>query len=395
MEENKMPEEILEIEEISVEAPEEVEEITVEEELVPQAKKKFPWLWVSVVGVIVLVVGLTVLFTLLGSKVDYRDYVKLGQYKGLIVPIEEVTVTDDEVQEQIDAYLEAALTYAVVDRAAQMDDTVNIDYVGRYAADGSEFSGGSATDTDLVLGSGSFIDGFEEGLVGAKAGDVIDLPLTFPEDYYNTLMAGAQVIFTVTVNEVKEPVEAVLNEEFVQANSEVTTVEEYRQLIYDQLLTDKQTTAEATREDNAWNMIIENTEILGYPEQALADMLEDVRYNLSSYYGMEYEEFVETYSSYAGVTAEEIEEMVDQQAKYELEYKMITYVIADNEGITWTEEEYQSEVDAFLSSNGILSVESFESYYNIDFEDTYRERIIDSIIHGKVTDLIMAHAVTE
>ena len=406
MEENKIPEEIAdtEIEQAVEDAALELEqedaltealsEPAADEEIAP-LKKKAPWLWIGVAGVIVVVMALTVLFAVLGSKVDYSKYVNLGQYIGLTVPSTEVTVTDDEVQAAIDENLEAAVTLVEVDRAAEQGDTVNIDYVGKYAADGSEFSGGSATGADLELGSGSFIDGFEEGLVGAVKGQTLDLNLTFPEDYYNTLMAGAEVVFTVTVNAVKEPVVPELDDTFVQENSDVTTVEEYRQMIYDQLLADKQAEAEATREDEAWNQIIENAEILDYPESELNKQLENVRYDLSAYYGMEYEELVTSYTSYMGITADEFEDMVKDQAKYELEYKMITYTIAKAEGIDWTQEEYDEQVNLFLTNSGALSIESFESNYGIDFDDTYRQRIIDSIIHNKVTDFIMANAVTE
>lgn len=378
-----------------IEETEMLEEI-VEDELEQEApKKKFPWLWVCVAGIILVVMAVTVLLAVLGSKMDYKDYVKVGQYTGLVVPVEEVTVTDDEVSKKIESILAEKVTYEKVDRAAEMDDVVNIDYVGRYAADGSEFAGGSATDTDLELGSGSFIEGFEEGLVGVSAGETVELPLTFPEDYKNTLMAGVEVIFTVTVNEVTEPVTPVLDEAFVKANSDVETVDEYRKLIYEQLLADKKAEAEASREDKAWAMVVENTEILSYPESELAKQLENVRADLSAYYGMEYEELIKAYTSYAGITEEQFEQMVEQQAKYELEYKMITYVIAEKEGITWTQEEYDEQVNLILTNSGALSVESFETTYKIDFEDTYKNRIIDSILHNKVTDRIMEKAVTE
>ena len=406
MEENKIPEEIANteieqaVEETALELEEEaalsaaLEEPAVEEES-PAPKKKTPWLWIGVAGVILIVMALTILFAVLGSKVDYSKYVNLGQYVGLTVPVEEVTVTDAEVDTAIKAKLEAATTLEEANRAAQKGDTVNIDYVGKYAADGSEFSGGSATGVDLELGSGALIPGFEDGLVGAVKGQTLDLNLTFPENYQNTLMAGAEVIFTVTVNTVKESVVPELDEAFVQENSEVKTVEEYRKLIYDQLLADKKAEAEAKREDTAWNQIIESTEILNYPESELAKQLESVRTDLSAYYGMEYDELVTSYTAYAGISVEEFEKMVEQQAKYELEYKMITYSIAKAEGIDWTQAEYDEQVNQFLASSGALSVESFESTYKIDFEDTYRQRIIDSIVHKKVTDFIMANAVTE
>ncbi len=406
MEENKIPEEIVDteiqeaVEEAALELEQEdsltdtIEEPAMDEET-SSPKKKMPWLWIGVVGVILVVMAVTILLAVLGNRVDYSKFVNLGQYVGLTVPVEEVTVTDTDVEKAIEAKLEAATTLVEVDRAAEKGDTVTIDYVGKYAADGSEFSGGSATDADLELGSGSFIDGFEDGLIGAVKGQTLDLNLTFPEDYQNTLMAGAKVIFTVTVKAVKEPVVPELDQAFVEKNSEVTTVEEYRQMIHDQLLAEKQAQAEAKREDTAWNLIIENTEILDYPDTELAKQLESVRNDLSSYYGMEYDQLVTSYTAYAGISTEEFEKMVEQQAKYELEYKMITYTIAKAENITWTQEEYDEQVNLFLTSSGALSIESFENTYNIDFEETYRQRIIDSIIHTNVTEFIMQNTVTE
>ena len=366
-----------------------------DEKMAPLKKKPFPWILVGTVSVILFVMALTILFAVLGSKVDYSKFVNLGQYTGLVIPVEEVTVTDEEVQKEIDAILEKAITLVEVDRAAKQGDTVNIDYVGKYAADGSEFSGGSATGANLELGSGSFIDGFEDGLIGAVKGQTLDLNLTFPENYQNTLMAGAEVVFTVTVNAVKELVVPELDDAFVQEHSDVSTVEEYRQMIYDQLLAEKQAEAEAKREDAAWNQIIESTEILNYPESELAKQLESVRTDLSASFGMEYDELVTAYTAYTGISVEEFEKRVEQQAKYELEYKMITYSIAKAEGIDWTKEEYDEQVNLFLTNSGSTSIESFESTHKIDFDKTYRQRIIDSIIQNKVTDFIMANAVTE
>ncbi len=394
MEENHIPEEILEIEELPEQETEAIEETVIEDAPIPETKKR-SWMWPIVAGIIILVMGLTVLFTLLGSRVNYSDYVKLGQYKGLIIPMEEITVTEDEVQKQIDANLAKALTYAVVDRAAQKDDTVNIDYVGRYAADGSEFAGGSATDTDLVLGSGSFIDGFEDGLIGASAGDVIDLPLTFPENYQNTLMAGAQVIFTVTVNEVKEPVEAVLNDEFVQANSDVTTVEEYRQLIYDQLLADKQEQAKSDRSAKIWQTVLDNCEISGYPESVLTK--ETARYRAvyeqsANYYGMSLEEFVMAAFS---MDMTQFEEAIHDIAQSELDILMVSSVIADTEGITVTDEEYQREVEVYLTTNGFTDIEDYEKQTNESFDSLMRDVIRNNLLIEKVLAFIEENTLAE
>ncbi len=393
MEDNYTPEDILAIEETPEQEPDMAEESVIEEESIPQSKKKSRF-WAVVAAVIVLVMGLTVLFALVGNRVDYNDYVTLGQYKGLVVSKEKVTVTDDEVQKQIDANLAKALTYVAVNRAAKLDDTVNIDYVGRYADDGTEFSGGSATDSDLVLGSGRFIDGFEEGLVGAKAGDVIELPLTFPENYHSEAMAGVDVVFTVTVNAVKEPVKAVLNDEFVQANSDVNTVEEYRQLIHDQLLADKQATADSDRIMKIWQMALDNCEILGYPEAELK--AEEQKYlayyeEYAAYYNMTLDVFV----SSNGMTLEQFNDLLATWAKSDMESLMVASLIADAENITVTQEEYQKEVDTFLAGNGFSSVDDYESHFDEDFEKTNGQSIRNELLLNKVVEFLEANSLTE
>ena len=141
--------------------------------------------------------------------------VKLGEYKGIAVTVTEASVTDEEVENQIQQVLNSKAEYREVDRAAQTGDQVNIDYKGLL--DGEAFEGGTAEGYDLTLGSGSFIDGFEDGLVGAVKGDQKDLNLTFPDPYPNNPdLAGKEVVFEVTVNAVKERSIPELTDEFVK-----------------------------------------------------------------------------------------------------------------------------------------------------------------------------------
>ena len=154
--------------------------------------------------------------------------VTLGGDMGLEIQEPDTTVTDEDVEEQI-GYI---LSYnpeeiQVTDRPAQDGDVVNIDYVGMK--DGEAFEGGTAEGYDLELGSDSFIDGFEDGLIGANVGEELSLELTFPENYGNTELAGQDVVFAVTVNEIKELKDAELTDEFVQKVSQTSkTVDEYR-----------------------------------------------------------------------------------------------------------------------------------------------------------------------
>ena len=138
------------------------------------------------------------------KDMDLTKYVTLGEYKGITVEVQSPEVSEAEVDAYIQ-YVTSSMpaTEEVTGRPVQEGDTVNIDYAGKYADSGEAFDGGTAQGYDLVIGSHSFIDGFEDGLIGANIGDTLDLNLTFPEDYGHSELAGVDVIFTVTVNSIK------------------------------------------------------------------------------------------------------------------------------------------------------------------------------------------------
>ena len=168
----------------------------------------------------------------LAERPDYKalDYVELGEYKGLTVEVEPTAVSDDEVLKQIRANAGSDILEEVTEGTVEEGDTANIDYEGKL--DGEAFEGGTAKDTDLEIGSGTFIPGFEDGLVGVKIGDTVDLPLTFPENYTEEL-AGKDVVFTVTVNSVKRMPE--LTDEVKKAKAEQTEVQEVMQYCRDNM----------------------------------------------------------------------------------------------------------------------------------------------------------------
>ena len=193
----------------------------------------------------------------------------LGEYKGLSVEIVEVPeITDADVEAQIQFNLAANPEEEVVtDRGAEDGDTVNIDFKGYK--DGVAFDGGEAAGYDLVLGSGSFIEGFEEGLIGVKAGDEKELNLTFPEDYMSADLAGADVVFEVTVNEVKVQKDAELNDEFVKRVSDKSaTVEEYRQEIREELEAIREMSIENYISNQIMAQLVETSDIVCGSETA-------------------------------------------------------------------------------------------------------------------------------
>lgn len=193
--------------------------------------------------------------------------VTLGEYKGIEVTKDPVEVTDDEVDQAVQSDLSAQAKDAEVDRAIQNGDVVNIDYVG--TKDGVAFDGGTAQGYDLNIGSGQFIEGFEEGLVGAKKGDKVSLNLTFPEAYQNADLAGKAVVFDVTVNSVKEKQVPELNDAFVQENTSFKTVDEYKDDKMQTLLKDKNDQAEQKVKSDIYTAILNASKV--EPKQEAID----------------------------------------------------------------------------------------------------------------------------
>ena len=184
--------------------------------------------------------------------------VTLAEYKGVTVNVPPAEVTDEDVENRIQSVLSQNQEEVEVDRAAEEGDVVNIDYTGYQ--NGEEFAGGSAEGEDLELGSGTMIDGFEDGLIGLKKGDTKELNLTFPEDYREAALAGQSVVFDVTVNAVKEKRDPELTDEFVQSISDYQTVEEYRQGIRDEILTQRQESVDLQIQQTVLQNVVDNSQ---------------------------------------------------------------------------------------------------------------------------------------
>ncbi len=303
--------------------------------------------------------------------------VTLGQYKGLTLYEVDSEVIAQELVELVESYKELK----EVNRAAKEGDTVNINYVGKK--DGVAFEGGtddSLEGYNLELGSHSFIDGFEEGLIGAVAGEVRDLELTFPENYGNTELAGQDVVFTVTVNSVQEFVTPELTDEFAKENLEFDTVAEYISALY-----------EVRNEEAFYSQItdalMESSTVENYP----ADMVETEKQRLVDYYIT----YAELYASYYGTDTETmlaymfgfesrdvLETYAEEYAFNVVKNMLILTEIATQEGLTISEEEYQCRALIFAISYGYEDVETFEAEYGADsvFEAVTMDYIMDYII---------------
>ena len=291
----------------------------------------------------------------LTGNLNLDKLVTLGEYKGLKLTKEITEVRDEDIDDAVADALEN--TYVEVDRPAENGDTVNIDYVGTM--EGEEFEGGSDTGFDLQLGSHSFIDGFEDGLVGAKKGDVVTLDLTFPKNYTEEL-SGKAVQFKVTVNKVQTTSKEI-SEEWVKANTEFESVEDYRRDIRVKLETQNNTDAEDTMEGEAWKMVLENSEVNEYPEEV-------VQYG--RYY---YDQLLKSYCQQSGITleqymeaknmtADDYKEMQTAYAQSMAGQLLIMAAIEKAEGISAEDQQYQESLKELIEASGV-DEDTFFSYY--------------------------------
>ena len=295
---------------------------------------------------------------------NLEDYVTLGEYQNLTVeeePKAEVT------EEDVDSYIERQLinNYDPVevteDRAVQENDTVNIDYAGYL--DGEAFDGGTAQDQDLLIGSGSFIDGFEDGLIGHKKGETVSLDLTFPEDYSpNPDLAGQAVVFEVTINSISEP--AALTDEWAAANTDYATAEEFRNAQKELLIQQADSDYESQVKSDLFQQVMDNSEVKDYPEEELEELKADIESQMDqmyqAYYGMSLDDALEA----QGISKEEAEQSYDETAKSYMSQYLLTQAILDAEGITLTEADYEKALDEFAVLSGFSDGDEIERNYS-------------------------------
>ena len=352
------------------------EEVTAEmlaarERAAAEKKKKKKMLIFGAVGVGVLVIiGLVLCYVFGVFGTNYSRYVTLGQYKGIEVTPIPVSVTQEQVDAKIEENLNAAATFEPVDRAAILGDTVTLSCTAVYADTKEEFPNGTVTDTDLKLGSGSFVKGFEAALVGIKAGETREVPITFDEDYGREELVGVSVIFTVNVSAVKEYVVPELDEAFLAANTVYSTVEEYRESVYAGLLEEAQAAAFSQRVQEAWAKVVNNCKVSDYPEELVEMYRKDyLSYyeQYAAYYGTTLEEYL---ASAYNTTLEDFNAEVTSAAKEDAATVMIASCILRAEGKVINEAEYKEGVLGYLTQSGFTE-ETYQQQYGKTFEEEY------------------------
>ena len=316
------------------------------------------------------------------AGIDVEKCVTLGDYKGVTVEKTIQSVTDEDVQNEID---NALANYPVeVDQAAKEGDTVNIDYVGKI--DGEEFDGGSDQGADLKLGSGKFIDGFEDGLIGARKGETRTLNLTYPEDYTQDL-AGKAVEFTVTVNAVKEPLSEP-TDQWVADNIEgYDNIADYKAGIRSEHEESNEQTAENQVRYAAWTQVIDNCTINEYPETLVEvgkKLYEQQVETYAKYAGMELDAYIES----SGLTQEEYQSNMEEYGKNVAAQALVCQAICDKEGFAIGDDDYQKALQDMLTEYGCTEDELIQTYG--------QDNVEQSIMLNRVSNLILENAnVTE
>ncbi len=308
-----------------------------------------------------------------------KKYVTLGDYKGLKLEKVIPEVTDDEVQGEIDTALEDnATSTEITDRAAKEGDTVTMDFEGKI--NGTPFEGGTAEDYDLELGSGEFIEGFEEQLIGVKKDDKKDVTVTFPEDYGDDNLNGKEAVFSVTVKSIKQITPATYNDEFVSSISDYKNTADYEENLKNELLASKEEDSEYTLKDDAINAVIEGSTFNGYPDELYEKCKKQV------------DESNAYYAELFGVTIEDLagsEEDIKQTVISTVNEQLAIEAIAEKEKISVTDEEYKSYVNDNLEYYEVSSVEEFE-------QNNDKDSVMSELLKDKVCQFLVDNAqVTE
>lgn len=284
------------------------------------------------------------------ATVAIKPEVTLGTYKGVEVEVEKAVVTDEDVMDELKKEQEKNASIATVEgRAAALNDTLTIDFEG--FVDGESFEGGRATDYPLVLGSHSFIDTFEDQLVGTNVGDELDVNVTFPENYQSDKLAGKPAVFKVKVNKIEEKILPEIDDELVQDVSEFDTLDEYKADIRAKLLERKEAQIKAAKEDAVVDKIIEGAQMEIADDMISAQtelMLREFAQNVQMQ-GIN----IQQYMQLTGNTPEGMMEQMRPQAEKRIKSRLVLEAVAAAENMEATDEEVENKFSEIADMYGM------------------------------------------
>lgn len=312
---------------------------------------------------------------------DYKDYIKLGKYKGIEVKVEQLEVTDKDIDVtiQMDLAENEIEPIEVTDRDVRHGDLVNIDFIGYH--NDEPFAGGESKGFKLQIGSNRFISGFEEQLIGAQLGKEVDVNVVFPENYNNIELAGEPALFKVKINGIQC---FELTDDFIKDIVGFDSEEEYREVIRQELTLENEDRRARMKENDILASVIAGSEIT-LPDNLLEYYEEDIKVmyaNIAGSYGMD----LATILNLSGSSMEILEQEAKAYSKDKTTRELLTRAISTAEGIELTEEEFQAEVTQYAMEYGYESNEAF-------LADTESEALRDELLFYKVLDFLVAEAI--
>ena len=317
------------------------------------------------------------------ATVHILPEITVKDYKGITVEKEEVKVTEDDVNEKVEEARRRNSRRVTADRPAQNGDTANIDYKG--TVDGVEFDGGSAENHDLKLGSGTFIPGFEDQIVGHSAGEEFDVNVTFPEDYHAKELAGKAAVFAVKLNEVTTEELPELDDEFAKDVSEFDTLAEYRADVEKKLMETRTQAAENAAINKAFEKLVSpDCFEADIPDCMIDDevqnQIRDMDFNMRRS-GLN----ISDYMKYTGMTMDQLKAQYRGRATDQLKTRLALDQIAKNEGLEVSEDDFNGEIK-YLAETYSMTEDEVKSQVD-------PEMVNESVLRRKASDLVKENIV--
>lgn len=315
------------------------------------------------------------------AEVATRPEVTLGKYMGVTVTKIDTSVTEDEVEAELENQRNTnARTVTVTDRPVKEGDTAVIDFEG--FVDGVAFDGGKAENHSLEIGSHSFIDTFEDQLVGKNAGDEVEVNVTFPEEYQAADLAGKPAVFKVKINEIKAKELPELNDEFAQDVAGVDTLAEYKEELKKNLTEKKENEAKKTKEDEAIQKIIDKSK-MDLPE-AMIDTQCETMVNEFAQRIAQSGLSMDQYLQFSGMTVDQLKEQVRPEAETRIKSSLVLEQIAKEENIEVSDEDINAEIEKMAKAYG-MEADKLKEYMG----DSEKESMKRDLAITKAVDLIM------
>ncbi len=320
------------------------------------------------------------------AEVALKPEVKLGKYKGVKVDKEVITVTEEEVAAEIEKERENnARTIEVEGRAVEDGDIATIDFEG--FVDGVAFEGGKGENYPLTIGSGSFIPGFEEQLIGKNKDEEVDVNVTFPEDYHAEELKGKEALFKVTVKEVKTKELPEVDDEFAAEVSEFETLAEYKEDIRKKLTEKKEKEARNAKEEAVITAIIEDS-AMEIPDAMLETQQRQIVDEFAQRLQMQGIS-LEQYFQFTGLDAEKMLEQAKPQADRRIKSRLVLEAIVAAEKITVSDEDYEKEIERMAE---VYNMEKDKVREMLGENETAKKQFMDDLAITKAADFVVSQA---